>query len=69
MVVVEDEGKQTGILVDEILGQQQIVIKSLARLCGGTTGLAGGAIMPDGNVGLILDVGGVVRLANDNRDN
>lgn len=64
VVVVEDEGRQTGILVDEILGQQQIVIKSLGEALQGIPGIAGGAIMPDGTVGLILDVGGLVRLAN-----
>jgi two-component system chemotaxis sensor kinase CheA len=63
VVVVEDNGKQTGLLVDELLGQQQIVIKPLGELLQGTTGLSGGAIMPDGKVGLILDVAGLVRLA------
>ena len=62
VIVIEDEGKQTGLLVDEILGQQQIVIKSLGEALRGTPGLAGGAIMPDGTVGLILDVSGLVRL-------
>ena len=63
VVVVEDDGKQTGLLVDELLGQQQIVIKPLGELLRGTPGLSGGAIMPDGQVGLILDVAGLVRLA------
>lgn len=67
VVVVENEGRRTGLLVDEILGQQQIVIKSLGESMQGIPGIAGGAIMPDGNVGLILDVGGLVRLANDVR--
>jgi two-component system chemotaxis sensor kinase CheA len=61
VIVVEDEGRQVGLLVDEILGQQQIVIKSLGEALQGIPGIAGGAIMPDGNVGLILDVGGLVR--------
>lgn len=65
VVVVEDEGRQTGLLLDEILGEQQIVIKSLGETMQGIPGVAGGAIMPDGNVGLILDVGGLVKLAND----
>ena len=63
VVVIEDEGSRTGVLVDEILGQQQIVIKSLGETMQGIPGIAGGAIMPDGNVGLILDVSGLVRLA------
>lgn len=64
VVIVEDEGHRTGLLVDEILGEQQIVIKSLGETLQGTQGIAGGAIMPDGHVGLILDVGGLVKLAS-----
>ncbi len=63
VMVVEDEGKRTGLLVDEILGEQQIVIKSLGEALQGIQGIAGGAIMPDGQVGLIVDVGGLVKLA------
>ncbi len=64
IVVVEDDGVKTGIAIDELLGQQQIVIKSLGDYLKGVPGIAGGAIMPDGAVGLILDVGGLVKLAN-----
>ena len=64
VVVVEDDGRQAGLLVDQLLGQQQIVIKSLGDFLQGSPGLSGGAIMPDGTVGLILDVGGLVRLAH-----
>ncbi|NUN96020.1 MAG: chemotaxis protein CheW [Candidatus Omnitrophica bacterium] len=63
VVVVENEGKRIGILVDQLLGQQQIVIKPLGETFRGMVGLSGGAIMPDGRVGLILDVAGLVRLA------
>jgi len=65
VVVVEDDGVKTGIVIDELLGQQQIVIKSLGDFLKGAPGISGGAIMPDGNVGLILDVGSLVRLANE----
>jgi two-component system chemotaxis sensor kinase CheA len=68
VVVVEDDGKHAGLVTDELLGQQQIVIKSLGEAMRNAPGLAGGAIMPDGKVGLILDVGGLVRLAHS-RDN
>jgi two-component system chemotaxis sensor kinase CheA len=64
VVVVEADNMQTGLLVDELIGQQQIVIKSLGESLQKVQGLSGGAIMPDGMVGLILDVGGLVRLAN-----
>ncbi len=67
VMVVEDDGRRTGLLVDEILGQQQIVIKSLGEAFQGLLGIAGAAIMPDGTVGLILDVGGVVRVANEEK--
>ncbi len=62
-VVVEADNKRVALLADELLGQQQTVIKSLGEGLRGLTGFAGGAIMADGNVGLILDVAGVVRLA------
>ncbi|MBI1319519.1 MAG: hypothetical protein GC168_11320 [Candidatus Hydrogenedens sp.] len=56
IVVVEINGRRVGLLVDEILGQQQTVIKSLGAQLRGVPGIAGGAIMPDGRVGLIMDV-------------
>lgn len=64
VVIVEDEGRQLGLVIDELLGQQQIVIKSLGESLRGTPGISGGAIMPNGQVGLILDIGGLVRLAH-----
>jgi two-component system, chemotaxis family, sensor kinase CheA len=67
VVIVEDGGKRAGIMVDELLGQQQIVIKSLGETMRGLQGVSGGAIMSDGRVGIILDVGGLVRMA-DARD-
>ncbi len=63
-VVVENDGHQAGLVVDELIGSQQIVIKTLGESLGNITGISGSAIMPDGRVGLILDVGGLVRLAN-----
>lgn len=65
VVIVEDEGKRVGLLVDDLLGQQQTVIKSLGSSLRDLPGVAGGAIMGDGNVGLILDIGSLVRLASD----
>lgn len=56
IVVVESAGKAIGLVVDEILGQQQIVIKNLGSLFQDLKGFSGGAIMSDGTVGLILDV-------------
>jgi two-component system chemotaxis sensor kinase CheA len=68
VVVVEDDGKRTGLMVDDLIGQQQIVIKPLGELLQGTPGVAGGAIMPDGQVGLILDIAGLIRLADSEFD-
>ncbi len=64
VVVVEEEGRKIGIMADKLLGQQSIVIKSLGETVQGTAGLAGGAIMSDGNVALILDIAGLVRVAH-----
>ncbi len=65
VIVVEAGNTQIGLLVDEILGQQQIVIKSLGEALKGIPGIAGGAIMPDGKVGLILDIPGLIKLADE----
>jgi two-component system, chemotaxis family, sensor kinase CheA len=63
VVIVEDEGKKVGFMVDSLVGHQQIVIKSLGESMGHLKGISGGAIMADGQVGLILDVAGIVKLA------
>lgn len=64
VVVVENDGQQAGLMIDELLGTQQIVIKTLGEAIQEVPGISGSAIMPNGTVGLILDVGGLVRLAN-----
>ncbi|MCX8042912.1 MAG: chemotaxis protein CheA [Desulfobacterota bacterium] len=63
IIVVEDSGKITGLLVDELLGQQSTVIKSLGAYMKGLTGISGGSIMSDGKVGIIIDVAGIIKLA------
>ena len=63
VVVVEDSGKMTGLLVDELLGQQSTVIKNLGASMKGLTGISGGSILTDGQVGLILDVAGIIKIA------
>ncbi len=59
VVVVESEGKQRAIMVDELLGKQEVVIKNLGGITD-ITGVAGGTILGDGRVGLILDLAGLV---------
>ncbi|MCD6287886.1 MAG: chemotaxis protein CheA, partial [Candidatus Hydrogenedentes bacterium] len=53
VVIVESDATRMGLVVDELLGQQQIVIKSLGESMQGLAGIAGSAIMPDGRVSLI----------------
>lgn len=64
LVVVESGGKKAGLLVDDLLDQQQVVIKSLESNYGSVCGVSGATILGDGTVALILDVSGVVSLAN-----
>jgi two-component system chemotaxis sensor kinase CheA len=63
LIIVEGEGRRYALLVDELLGQQQVVVKSLGRSLGQVPGVAGGAILGDGRVGLILDPVGLLGLA------
>jgi two-component system chemotaxis sensor kinase CheA len=56
VVVVESLGKKVGLVVDEVMTQQQIVIKPLSSHLGDTDFFAGAAILADGRVGLILNV-------------
>jgi two-component system, chemotaxis family, sensor kinase CheA len=60
LVVVGYEERRCALLVDELLGQQQVVAKSLTRAVGKIPGVSGGAILGDGQVGLILDPGEIV---------
>jgi two-component system, chemotaxis family, sensor kinase CheA len=63
MMVTESKGRRIALMVDEILGQQQVVIKSLGSIFGRVEGVSGGAILGDGRVSLILDVDGLIRLS------
>jgi len=65
VVIVEDEEKQAGLLVDELIGRQQVVIKTLGGAIKSTPGISGGAIMPSGRVGLIIDVAGLLKFSNE----
>ncbi|HWJ55784.1 MAG TPA: chemotaxis protein CheA [Vicinamibacterales bacterium] len=62
VVVLEDNGRPTALIVDELIGKQEVVIKSLGHTFEGVRGVAGGAILGDGRVGLILDAGGLAGL-------
>jgi two-component system, chemotaxis family, sensor kinase CheA len=61
MVVVEADGGQIALLVDELLGQQQVVVKNLEANYRRVPDVSGATIMGDGRVALILDVSSLVR--------
>ncbi|HEY2683434.1 MAG TPA: chemotaxis protein CheA [Steroidobacteraceae bacterium] len=68
LVVIEAEGRRVGILVDDLLAQQQVVIKSLESNYKSVPGIAGATILGDGAVALILDVATLVRsIPNERR--
>ena len=61
LIVAEAAGKTFCLLVDELIGKQEVVIKSLGETLKDIPGVAGGAILGDGRVGLILDPEGIFR--------
>ena len=63
LVIVTFEGGQTALLVDDLVGQHQIVVKNLESNYRKVPGISGATIMGDGRVGLILDVAALVRRA------
>jgi two-component system chemotaxis sensor kinase CheA len=67
VVVVESGGVSRGILVDHLIGKQEVVIKSLGPTFENQNLVSGGAVLGDGWVGLILDVDTLVKLPLDNR--
>lgn len=64
VVVTHHEGKKYGFLVDELLGEQQVVLKNLGSATPKVLDIAGGTIMGDGRVALVLDVAGIVQLSS-----
>jgi two-component system chemotaxis sensor kinase CheA len=64
LVVVEGQGERCGLFVDDLLGQQQVVIKSLEANYRRVEGVSAATILGDGSVALILDIPGLVRLSN-----
>jgi two-component system chemotaxis sensor kinase CheA len=65
LVVVDGAGSKVGLFIDDLLGQQQVVIKSLETNYRKVVGLSGATILGDGTVALILDVQGLVSLYRD----
>ena len=56
LVIITTDGRELGLVVDQLLGEQDIVIKSLADNYRNVSGIAGASILGDGSVSLILDV-------------
>jgi two-component system chemotaxis sensor kinase CheA len=63
LLILETEGEQVAVMVDEILGQQQVVIKSMEQNFRKIDGIAGATILGDGKVGFILDVRGLIEMS------
>jgi two-component system chemotaxis sensor kinase CheA len=63
LVVVEADGQKVGLMVDDLLAQQQVVIKSLNDNYQQVEGISGATILGDGSVALILDIPGIISIA------
>jgi chemotaxis protein histidine kinase CheA len=62
VVIARAEAQRIGIVVDQVIGQQQVVIKALGERFRRVKGISGAAILADGHVGLILEPTGLLRL-------
>ena len=69
LVVVEADGNRIGLFVDDLMGQQQVVIKSLETNFRQVQGLSGATILGDGTVALILDIPGLMRIFQEKTKN
>jgi two-component system chemotaxis sensor kinase CheA len=65
LIVAEGEGQRFCLMVDELIGKQEAVIKSLGSTFKNIAGITGGAILGDGRVGLILDLAGLIKSRSD----
>jgi len=66
LVVVEAEDQKIGLMVDDLLAQQQVVIKSLNENYQQVEGISGATILGDGSVAMILDIPGIIQMAQNN---
>lgn len=63
LVVVEADGQKVGLMVDDLLAQQQVVVKSLNENYQQVEGVSGATILGDGSVAMILDVPSMINMA------
>ena len=63
MVVVRSNKLEIGFIVDALMGEEEVVVKSLNSIIGETPGISSAAILGDGQVALILDVAGLYKVS------
>jgi two-component system chemotaxis sensor kinase CheA len=68
VVVLEHDGRRMGLLVDSLVGKQEVVVKSLGESFARIPGVGGGAILGDGRIGLILDAGELIGTTSELRE-
>jgi two-component system chemotaxis sensor kinase CheA len=68
LVIVETEGRKAALFVDELVGQQQVVVKNLEANYRKVAGISGATILGDGGVSLILDVAALLRSSRQLND-
>lgn len=66
VLIIEKEGNQNGLMIDDLLGKQEIVIKNMGEKLKDVKGIAGATIMGDGRVGLILDIHNIFQMHRSN---
>jgi two-component system chemotaxis sensor kinase CheA len=67
IVVVGIAEKQVGLVVDSLIGEQEVVIKTLGKFIGDVRGISGATILGDGRVALIADINGIIHIATEER--
>lgn len=67
VIIAGTEKERRGLLVDDLLGQQQVVIKNLDKRFSGMKGFSGSSILGDGQVGLIMDVSGLFEMTSSKK--
>lgn len=65
ILIIENEGNQNGLMIDDLLGKQEVVIKNMGEKLKDVKGVAGATIMGDGRVGLILDIHNIFKMVQE----
>lgn len=67
VVIIGNAEKQYGLVVDTLIGEQEVVIKTLGKFLGEIKGISGAAILGDGRVALIIDISGMISVAMEEK--